>query len=117
VTGAADAEPGSAKPAASATTIAGPRIRGIHPRYTRTLGPSRTDPRAYLIDELSGKRSVVYEINTREIPERSLLRLKRNVTGEKAAWAFGKEFIALPRHYQLPQVPGRAGAFLCIYWG
>ena len=65
----------------------------------------------YLIDELSGKRSVVYEVKTREIPERSLLCVKRNVTGEKAAWAFGKEFIALLRHYKFPQVEGRAGAF------
>ncbi|HXW77968.1 MAG TPA: hypothetical protein VEJ84_00635, partial [Acidimicrobiales bacterium] len=30
---------------------------------------------------------------------------------------FGKEFIALLRHYQFPQVPGRAGAFFCIFWG
>jgi DNA-binding transcriptional MerR regulator len=72
---------------------------------------------SYLINELSGKSFDVYEISTREIPERSLLCLKRNVTGEKAAWAFGKEFIALLRHYQLPQIPGRAGAFFCIYWG
>jgi DNA-binding transcriptional MerR regulator len=71
----------------------------------------------YLIDELSGKRSVVYEVATREMPERSLLCIKRNVTGEKAAWAFGKEFIALLRHYQLPPIPGRAGAFFCIFWG
>jgi DNA-binding transcriptional MerR regulator len=71
----------------------------------------------YLIDELSGKRSVVYEVKTREIPERSLLCVKRNVTGEKAAWAFGKEFIALLRHYKFPQVEGRAGAFFQIFWG
>jgi DNA-binding transcriptional MerR regulator len=71
----------------------------------------------YLIDDLSGKRSVVYEVKTREIPERSLLCVKRNVTGEKAAWAFGKEFIALLRHYKLPQIEGRAGAFFCIFWG
>jgi DNA-binding transcriptional MerR regulator len=78
---------------------------------------SRRALATYLIDELSGKRSVVYEISTREIPDRSLLCIKRNVTGEKAAWAFGKEFIALLRHYQLPQISGRAGAFFCIYWG
>jgi DNA-binding transcriptional MerR regulator len=72
---------------------------------------------AYLIDELSGKRSVVYDVKTREIPERSLLCVKRNVTGEKEAWAFGKEFIALLRHYQLPQIEGRAGAFFQIFWG
>ena len=71
---------------------------------------------AYLIDELSGKRSVMYEVSTREVPKRSLLCVKRNVTGDQA-WAFGKEFIALLRQYQLPQIAGRAGAFFCIYWG
>src|ERR1700689_4783035 len=71
----------------------------------------------YLIDELSGKRSVLYEVKTREIPDRSLLCVKRNVAGVDRAWAFGKEFIALLRHSQLPPIPGRAGAFFCIYWG
>jgi DNA-binding transcriptional MerR regulator len=71
----------------------------------------------YLIDELRGTRSVVYEVKTRAIPERSLLCVKRNVTGEKAAWAFGKEFIALLRHYKFPQIEGRAGAFFQIFWG
>jgi hypothetical protein len=32
-------------------------------------------------------------------------------------WAFGEEFIAPPRHYQLPQMQGRAGASLCFYRG
>jgi DNA-binding transcriptional MerR regulator len=72
---------------------------------------------AYLIDELSGKRSVMYEVSTREIPKRSLLCVKRHVAGADKAWAFGKEFIALLRQYQLPQIEGRAGAFFCIYWG
>ncbi len=72
---------------------------------------------AYLIDELSGKRSIMYEVSTRDIPERSLLCVKRNVAGRDKAWAFGKEFIALLRHYQLPQIEGRAGAFFCIFWG
>jgi DNA-binding transcriptional MerR regulator len=72
---------------------------------------------AYLIHELSGKRSVMYEVSTREMPERSLLSLKRNVAGRDQAWAVGKEFIALLRHYQLPRIEGRAGAFFCIYWG
>ena len=59
----------------------------------------------------------MYEVSTREMPERSLLCVKRNVVGVDRAWAFGKEFIALLRHYQLPQIQGRAGAFFCIYWG
>ena len=71
---------------------------------------------AYLIDELSGKRSVMYEVRTREIPERSLLCVKRNVAGRDEAWAFGKEFIAVLRRYQMPWIEGRAGAFFCIYW-
>jgi DNA-binding transcriptional MerR regulator len=71
----------------------------------------------YLIDELSGKRSVVYEVDTREMPDRTLLCVKRNVAGVDQAWGFGKEFIALLRHYQLPRIEGRAGAFFCIYWG
>jgi DNA-binding transcriptional MerR regulator len=71
----------------------------------------------YLIDDLSGKRSVVYEVGTREMPDRSLLCVKRNVAGVDQAWAFGKEFIALLRHHQLPRIEGRAGAFFCIYWG
>jgi DNA-binding transcriptional MerR regulator len=78
---------------------------------------SRRALAAYLIDELSGKRSVVYEVSTREMPGRSLLCVKRNVAGRDRAWAFGKEFIALLRHYQLPQIEGRAGAFFCIFWG
>jgi DNA-binding transcriptional MerR regulator len=72
---------------------------------------------AYLIDELSGKTSAVYQVSTREMPARSLLCAKRNVAGVEQAWAFGKEFIALLRHYRLPQIEGRAGAFFCIYWG
>ncbi|HEX3724568.1 MAG TPA: helix-turn-helix domain-containing protein [Nitrolancea sp.] len=71
---------------------------------------------AYLIDDLGGKRSVMHEVSTRDVPERALLCLKRNVA-EDQAWAFGKEFIALLRHYQLPQIEGRTGAFFCIYWG
>ncbi len=71
----------------------------------------------YLIDELSGKGPVVYEVGTRQMPERSLLCVKRNVVGVDRAWAFGKEFVGLLRHYQLPQLPGRPGAFFCIFWG
>jgi DNA-binding transcriptional MerR regulator len=78
---------------------------------------SRRALAAYLIDELSGKRAVMYEVSTREMPERSLLCVKRHVAGVDQAWAFGKEFIALLRHYRLPQIEGRAGAFFCIYWG
>jgi DNA-binding transcriptional MerR regulator len=71
----------------------------------------------HLIDELSGGRSVMYEVNTRQIPERSLLCVQRTVAGEDQAWAFGKEFIALLRRHRFPGIEGRAGAFFCIFWG
>ena len=56
------------------------------------------------------------EVATREMPERSLLCLKRNVD-EQGQWAFGKEFIAILRERPLPKIEGREGAFFCIYWG
>ena len=58
----------------------------------------------------------MYEVATREMPERSLLCLKRNVD-EQGMWAFGKEFIAILRERPLPKIEGREGASFCIYWG
>ena len=58
----------------------------------------------------------MYEVATREIPERTLLCLKRNVD-EQGAWALGKEFIAVLRERPLPKMEGRAGAMFTIYWG
>lgn len=78
---------------------------------------SRRDLATYLVTRLSGKRSVImYEVATREMPERSLLCLKRNVD-EQGAWALGKEFVAILRERPLPRLDGRAGAAFCIYWG
>ena len=59
----------------------------------------------------------MYDVALRELPERTLLCLKRNVAGEQGLWAFGKEFIALLRERPLPHVPGRAGAVFPIYHG
>jgi hypothetical protein len=57
----------------------------------------------------------MYEVATREIPERSVLCLKRHVD-EPSAWALGKEFIAILRERPLPKMPGREGAMFSIYW-
>jgi DNA-binding transcriptional MerR regulator len=77
---------------------------------------ARRDLADYLINRLRGKRSVMYEVATREMPERSLLCLKRNVE-EQELWAFGKEFIAILRERPLPKIEGREGAVFCIWWG
>jgi hypothetical protein len=58
----------------------------------------------------------MWEVAMREIPERSLLCLKRNVE-EQEMWAFGKEFIAIMRERPLPKIEGREGAAFCIWWG
>jgi DNA-binding transcriptional MerR regulator len=78
---------------------------------------ARRELAGYLVDLTSGKRSVMYEVTTRDIPKRSLLCWKRNVKGWDGAWAFGKEFVALLREHSLPQIDGRAGATFSIYWG
>ena len=87
-----------------------------HWREVESAHDARRELADYLVDRLSGKRSVMYEVATREIPERSLLCLKRNVD-QQGAWALGKEFIAVLRERPLPKMNGREGAMFSIYWG
>jgi len=87
-----------------------------HWRNAEAAHDTRRELADYLVSRLSGMRPVMYEVATREIPERSLLCLKRNVE-EQEMWAFGKEFIAILRERPLPKIEGREGAMLCIWWG
>jgi DNA-binding transcriptional MerR regulator len=87
-----------------------------HWRDAEAAHDARRELADYLVSRLSGKRSVMYEVATREMPERSLLCLKRTVD-EQGMWAFGKEFIAILRERRLPKIEGREGAFFSIYWG
>jgi DNA-binding transcriptional MerR regulator len=96
-------------PADAATRIA------EHWRDAEAAHDARRELADYLVSRLRGKRSVMYEVATREMPERSLLCLKRNVAVQEQ-FAFGKEFIAILRERPLPKIEGRAGAFFCIYW-
>jgi DNA-binding transcriptional MerR regulator len=97
-------------PADAASRIA------AHWRDADAAHDARRELADHLVNRLSGKRPVMYEVATREMPERSLLCLKRNVD-EQGAWAFGKEFIAILRERPLPKLDGREGAFFSIYWG
>ena len=97
-------------PADAATRIA------EHWRDAEAAHDARRDLADYLVNRLRGKRSVMYEVATREMPERSLLCLKRNVD-EQGTWALGKEFIAILRERPLPKMQGREGAWFLIYWG
>jgi hypothetical protein len=87
-----------------------------HWRKVESAHDARRELADYLVNLLSGKKSVMYEVATREIPERSVLCLKRNVD-EQGAWALGKEFIAIMRERPLPRMEGREGAVFSIYWG
>jgi DNA-binding transcriptional MerR regulator len=69
-----------------------------------------------LVNRLTGRNTVMYEVNARDMPQRSLLCLKRNVD-VSGLWAFGKEFVGLVRGQRLPRMEGREGAAFCIYWG
>ncbi len=69
-----------------------------------------------LVDRLTKRSTVMYEVATREMPRRSLLCLKRNVD-EAGAWTLGKDFIGIVRDQRLPRMKGRAGAVFSIYWG
>lgn len=77
---------------------------------------AQRDLATYLVNRLQGKSPIMYEVATRDVPERSLLCLKRNVEWE-GAWAFGKEFIAILRERPLPKMEGREGSMFSIFWG
>jgi DNA-binding transcriptional MerR regulator len=78
---------------------------------------ARRDLAHFLIDRPQGKRHLMYEVATRDIPARSVLCVKRSVEGTQGVWAFGKEFIATLREHRLPRLDGRPGAVFSIYWG
>lgn len=48
----------------------------------------------------------MYEVNTRDIPARSVLSVKRSVQGIDGVRAFGKEFISILRTHALPKMNG-----------
>ena len=50
-----------------------------HWRKVESEHDARRELADYLVNRLNGKKSVVYEVATRELPERSVLCLKRNV--------------------------------------
>jgi DNA-binding transcriptional MerR regulator len=87
-----------------------------HWRKVESVHDARRELADYLVNRLTGKKPIVYEVATREMPERSVLCLKRNVD-EKGAWALGKEFIAIMRERPLPRMEGREGAAFAIFWG
>jgi DNA-binding transcriptional MerR regulator len=75
---------------------------------------ARRDLAGYLVRRLTGKETGMYEVATRQMPERTLLCLKRTVSSEEA-WALGKEFIGIIHSRPVSRLPGRTGAAFAIY--
>ena len=67
---------------------------------------ARRELARYLIDSLSGKEPVMYEVTTRTLPERRLLCRLRHVADEQETFAFGKEFLAIFKERPSPSLEG-----------
>jgi DNA-binding transcriptional MerR regulator len=80
---------------------------------------ARRDLAGYLVDRLTGKRSVMYEVAVRDIPARSLLCLLRHASSEQEVWAMGKEVMNMlkAQPVPVPRVDGVAGAAFLVYYG
>lgn len=78
---------------------------------------ARRDLVNFLVERLSGKRAIMYEVNTREMPDRTLLCLKRHVDGQPGAWALGKEFVGILKERPMSRIEGIEGAAFSIYYG
>ncbi len=87
-----------------------------HWREVESVHDARRELVGYLVNRLRGTRSDMYEVSTRELPERSLLCLRRNVD-EAGAWALGQGLIAILRERPLPRLEEREGAMFAIFWG
>jgi DNA-binding transcriptional MerR regulator len=78
---------------------------------------ARRDLAGYLVDRLTGKKNVMYEVKVRDIPARSLLCLLRHASSEQEVWDLGKEVMGMLKAQRPPRVDGVAGATFLIYYG
>jgi DNA-binding transcriptional MerR regulator len=78
---------------------------------------ARRDLAGYLINRLTGKRNVMYEVKVRDVPARNLLCLLRHASNQQEVWDLGKEVIGMLKAQPPPRVDGVAGAAFLIYYG
>ena len=98
------------EPAAAARQIA------IYWEAVEAEHDARRDLAGYIVDLLSGKEHVMFEVATRMVPERSLLCRLRHVVDEQETFALGKEFLAIFKERPQPLVAG-APFLILIYHG
>ena len=80
---------------------------------------ARRDLAGYLVDRLTGKRNVMYEVKVRDVPARSLLCLLRHASSQQQVWDLGKEVIGMlkAQPVPVPRIEGAAGAGFLVYYG
>jgi len=80
---------------------------------------ARRDLVGYLVDRLTGKRNVMFEVVVRDIPARSLLCLLRHASTDQEVWDLGKEVIGMlkAQPVPVPRIEGVAGAAFLVYYG
>jgi DNA-binding transcriptional MerR regulator len=71
----------------------------------------------HLVDRLTGKTNLMYEVKVRDMPARSLLCLLRHASSEQEVWDLGKEVIGMLKAQPPPRVDGVAGAAFLIFYG
>jgi DNA-binding transcriptional MerR regulator len=98
------------EPAAAARRIA------TYWEDVETEHDARRDLAGYIVDLLSGREHVMFEVATRTLPERWLLCQLRHVADEQQTIAFGKEFLAIFKERPQPLVAG-APFLVLIYHG
>ena len=77
---------------------------------------ARSNLAGYIVDLLSGREQIMYEVATRMLPERSLLCRLRHVADEQETFALGREFLAIFKERPQPLVAG-APFLILIYYG
>jgi DNA-binding transcriptional MerR regulator len=77
---------------------------------------ARRELAGFVVRRLTGDAADLYQVDTREVPDRRLLCLKRNVD-MAGAWTLGREFIGIVRSRPVSRLPGRTGAAFTIYHG
>lgn len=65
---------------------------------------------SYLVNRLEGRSPILYEVATRQMPDRPVPCLRRHVGSEREVWDLGKQSLAYFRDRPRPLLPGRQGA-------
>jgi DNA-binding transcriptional MerR regulator len=76
----------------------------------------RRELASFLVDELSGKDRVVFDVKLRDIPARTLLSVQRHLTADELT-TFATDLVVRIGDGSVPSLRGIAGAPFLVYYG